>query len=75
MHQHLEAASKRLAVSIAGLQAISPLATLQRGYAVVSDAKTGAIIGNASTMNKGDRIDVRLARGKLHAIVKKTRSD
>ncbi len=75
MHQHLEAASKRLAVSIAGLQAVSPLATLQRGYAVVSDAKTGAIIGNASTMNKGDRIDVRLARGKLHAIVKKTRSD
>ena len=75
MHQHLEAASKRLAVSVAGLQAVSPLATLQRGYAVVSDAKTGAIIGNASTMQKGDRIDVRLARGKLHAIVKKTRSD
>lgn len=75
MHQHLEAASKRLAVSVAGLQAVSPLATLQRGYAVVSDAKTGAIIGNANTMDKGDRIDVRLARGKLHAIVKKTQSD
>lgn len=75
MRQHLEVAAKRLAVGVAGLQAVSPLATLQRGYAVVSDAKTGAVIRNAGTISKGDRIDARLAHGKLHAIVENTRSD
>jgi exodeoxyribonuclease VII large subunit len=75
MRQRLAARAKRFAVAAAGLQAISPLATLQRGYAIVSDAKTGAVIRDAGMVSKDDRIEARLARGRLQAVVDKTRSD
>ncbi len=75
MRQRIAARAKRFAVAAAGLQAVSPLATLQRGYAIVSDAKTGAVIRNAGMVSKDDRIEARLARGRLQAVVDKTRSD
>ena len=75
MRQHLAAVTKRFAVAAAGLQAVSPLATLQRGYAIVSDATTGAVIRDAAMVSKDDRIEARLARGSLQAVVDKTRSD
>jgi len=75
MRQRLEAAAKRFAVAAASLQAVSPLATLQRGYAIVSDAKTGAVVRDASKVSVNDRIEARLARGSLRAVVDKTRPD
>ena len=59
----------------AGLQAVSPLATLQRGYAIVTDAKTGAVVRDAGVVSKNDRIEARLAHGSLQAVVDKTRPD
>lgn len=52
----------------AHLNAISPLATLNRGFAIVSD-ETQKIITNSANLNPGDRINIRLAKGRLHCDV------
>ncbi len=50
------------------LHAVSPLATLDRGYAIVADA-AGHVVQNASALAPGDRIEARLARGRVSATV------
>ena len=47
----------------AQINALSPLAVLDRGYAMVS--KDGAIVRDAAQVTAGDHLDVRLARGAL----------
>jgi exodeoxyribonuclease VII large subunit len=59
------AAERRFGALAAGLQALSPLAVLGRGYALCwNDARTG-IIRAASQVRKGDRVRVTLASGEL----------
>ena len=53
------------------VRALSPLATLQRGYAILSDADGGTVDRVAATM-KGARITARLADGQLGLTVTKT---
>jgi exodeoxyribonuclease VII large subunit len=53
------------------LQALSPLATLARGYAVVR--ADGAVVRDAATVAPGSRLDVQLARGGLGARVEEIR--
>jgi exodeoxyribonuclease VII large subunit len=65
------AMKNRLALSSRALQTISPLATLERGYAIVSDAN-GRAITDASTLSKGSIIETRLAKGQFEAVVSKT---
>jgi exodeoxyribonuclease VII large subunit len=50
------------------LNAVSPLATLDRGYAIVSVAD-GPIVRNAADAAPGTLIDVRLQSGRLRAKV------
>jgi exodeoxyribonuclease VII large subunit len=53
------------------LQSLSPLAILDRGYALVFDAN-GKLLKNASSVSIGDKISARLAHGQLEAdIIKK----
>ena len=59
-----------LARSAATLGALSPFATLDRGYAIVRDP-TGAIIRDAGSVRVGDPLDVRLARGALDVRVER----
>jgi exodeoxyribonuclease VII large subunit len=47
---------------------VSPLATLDRGYAIVSDP-AGHVLQDAALLGVGDRIDARLARGRFSANV------
>ena len=54
------------------LQSLSPLAILDRGYALVFDAE-GKLLKDGRAVNIGDQISARLAHGKLHAAV--TRKD
>jgi exodeoxyribonuclease VII large subunit len=49
------------------LRALSPLATLERGYAVVR--RDGAVVRAASTLAPGDEVDVRLADGGFSGTV------
>ncbi len=51
----------------ARLRSLSPQSTLDRGYAIVLDADTGAILRDAA--DAGERIRVRLAAGSLRAAV------
>jgi exodeoxyribonuclease VII large subunit len=49
------------------LQALSPQATLARGYAIVR--ARGIVLREAAAVAAGERIDVELARGALGARV------
>jgi exodeoxyribonuclease VII large subunit len=51
------------------LHALSPLATLDRGYAIVRSEATGAIVRTADAVTVGERIEARLARGRLGCVV------
>jgi exodeoxyribonuclease VII large subunit len=51
------------------LQALSPLAILERGYALVFDAE-GKLLKDAAQTKPGDEISARLAKGTVKATVK-----
>lgn len=51
------------------LAAISPLATLARGYAIVTRAGTSIVIRSPMEVNPGDRLDVRVHDGSFGARV------
>jgi exodeoxyribonuclease VII large subunit len=70
----LEANRQRAALLAAELQAVSPLATLERGYALVTNAQ-GELVRDASALQPGELLDTRLARGSFSAEVKKTSED
>jgi len=50
------------------LEALSPLAILDRGYALVFDS-TGLLLKDAARVKAGDEISARLAKGTVTAIV------
>jgi exodeoxyribonuclease VII large subunit len=51
------------------LQALSPDRVLTRGYSITQDAETGAVITASDQARAGGRLRIRLARGRLGAIV------
>ncbi|MGC2531356.1 MAG: exodeoxyribonuclease VII large subunit, partial [Candidatus Sulfotelmatobacter sp.] len=53
------------------LEALSPLAILERGYALVFDG-AGQLVKDAGRVKPGDEIRARVARGEIAAVVKKT---
>jgi exodeoxyribonuclease VII large subunit len=55
-----------------GLVALSPYATLERGYALVRRAD-GSVVREAAAQAAGDMLDVRLARGSLDVRVERVR--
>lgn len=56
----------------ARLKALSPLATLDRGYAIV---RAGAVaLRDASMVSQGDRLEIELASGALRATVDEVRA-
>jgi exodeoxyribonuclease VII large subunit len=63
--------AERLATT---LEALSPLAILQRGYAIVFDA-TGKLLKDARMATEGTEISARLAKGQLWAVVRRTDED
>lgn len=52
------------------LQAISPLASLARGYAIVRDARSKKILRNSKEVKSGQKIITKLAKGQLLCEVK-----
>ena len=62
----------RLRLATRALESVSPLATLDRGYAIVSDEKTGAILTDAAKVKPGTDIRAQLAQGALKATVKES---
>ena len=62
----LQAADAQVREAQATLRALSPQATLERGFAVVQDA-TGAIVRDPDDVAEGAPLRLRLARGELAA--------
>jgi exodeoxyribonuclease VII large subunit len=60
----------RLELAMRGLHAVSPLATLVRGYAIVEDEESGKVLTSAADATVGSDIRARLAEGELIATVK-----
>jgi exodeoxyribonuclease VII large subunit len=64
----LHRARERLSPLVRTLNAVSPLATLERGYAIVS-REGGGILLNAADVAPDTLIEARLAKGKIRAKV------
>ena len=63
-----------LAVNSRALNAISPLATLERGYAIVS-RPGGDILRDAGEVKSGEQINARLGKGQLLCTVDEASGD
>lgn len=60
----LDGAHRRLAVAAAALNALSPLAVLQRGYALAQNEQ-GALLRSVRSVSIGDRLRLQLAEGAV----------
>ncbi len=58
-----------LAITARALDSVSPLATLERGYAIVTDRQSGAVLHDADDVEIGASVRARLANGDLLATV------
>jgi exodeoxyribonuclease VII large subunit len=67
-------ARERLGLMAASLDALSPLAVLQRGYAIAQDS-SGKLLRDAADVTEGDEISVRLAKGRLKTEVIEVETD
>jgi exodeoxyribonuclease VII large subunit len=70
--QHrLDRATDEIAHQRARARALSPLATLQRGYAVLQSAE-GHVVTSVAGLSAGQAVSVRVADGRVHAQVTET---
>ena len=67
----LQDAGNRLSHLAGMLDSLSPLGTLARGYAIVTDTD-GKVITDAASVEVGSRLQTRLASGHLNVIVEAT---
>jgi exodeoxyribonuclease VII large subunit len=65
----LDRASTELHHTVARLRGLSPLATLERGYAIVQRRVDGAVLRDPAETAIGEDLRVRLAQGELAARV------
>ncbi|UFN46168.1 exodeoxyribonuclease VII large subunit [Nocardioides okcheonensis] len=66
LSHRLDRAADDIGHQRARAQALSPLATLQRGYAVLQDAD-GHVLTSVAQAAVGDVVSVRVADGRIHA--------
>jgi exodeoxyribonuclease VII large subunit len=59
---------KRHELALAILEAGSPLAVMERGFSVVTNKRTGAIIRNGDEARPGDLLDIRPLHGNITAV-------
>ena len=69
MKTRMERFRNRLTLADRALASLSPLATLDRGYAIVSRQADGSVVTDSATITRGAHIDVALARGHIAATV------
>jgi exodeoxyribonuclease VII large subunit len=67
--RRLHGSDGRLRANAGRLESLSPLGVLGRGYAVCWNADHTSIVRDASRVDAGDEVHVRLHRGELHCHV------
>ncbi len=72
--RQLAGRKQKLAALAAGMDAMSPLKVLARGYSMTKDAQ-GHVVTDASAVRPGDTITVTLSAGRLHAVVSETEGE
>jgi exodeoxyribonuclease VII large subunit len=75
MTHQLERKSRSLANFAHVLDTVSPLATLHRGYAIVTRTADNQILRSATQANRGELIRARLSQGQLLCKVENIESD
>jgi exodeoxyribonuclease VII large subunit len=67
--ESLQREAGRLASSAALLRTLSPEATVSRGYAIVRDARTGAVLVDAASVRAGQGLAVQMRGGDVAVTV------
>jgi len=75
MQAKLQHNNERLSLLLNTLDAVSPLATLARGYSIARRVDTGELIRDAATIKKGTQIETRLEKGRLLCLVEERQLD
>jgi exodeoxyribonuclease VII large subunit len=73
MRSQLTQRRQKLTAVGRALDTVSPLATLDRGYAIVSRKVDGMILRDARDVKNGDQVEARLAKGVLICTVDETK--
>lgn len=63
----LSQARERLGRALVALDACSPLATLARGYAIVTRERDGALVRRAEMLERGEQVRLRFEHGTVKA--------
>src|SRR6476660_7097643 len=69
LHHRLHNASDELRHTLARLRALSPLATLERGYAIVRRSDDGHVVRAPDQVAAGDAVRLTLAGGEVPATI------
>ena len=69
MDKRLLKQGHQLALAAETLEAVSPLATLKRGYSI-TQTQTGKVITSSKQIQSGDTLISQLSDGQVHSIVK-----
>jgi exodeoxyribonuclease VII large subunit len=70
IHSKLENSQSRFQLQMAMLDSISPLRTLERGYSITKDKKSGDLISSVTQVKNEQEIVVQLKDGEVNARVK-----
>jgi exodeoxyribonuclease VII large subunit len=70
IHHELSLHQERLNALVSRLSSISPMGTLDRGYAIVRSRKTDNVVRSIEQVAAGDRLGIRLVDGECEAEVK-----
>ncbi|HSS21982.1 MAG TPA: exodeoxyribonuclease VII large subunit [Pyrinomonadaceae bacterium] len=68
LERQVAESKQRFGLAAASLDALSPLAVLQRGYAI-AQTEEGKLLRDASNISVGDSVNVRLSKGKIKTTV------
>lgn len=69
IHNRLRQFNQRLSATCQTLHAVSPLATLNRGYAIVTHGETGKVVRSSKQLQTGDKVITRLNQGRFSSTV------
>jgi len=75
VQRRVESARERLATAAGRLQALSPMAVLQRGYSITRFPGTGPVIRDAGDVADGDAIETILHHGRLRSRVESRQTE